>query len=59
MLGQISALLAGEEVNIVNLMNKSRGEYAYTMIDADVAIGAEMLTKIGEIGGMIKVRLLG
>lgn len=59
MLGQISALLAGEEVNIVNLMNKSRGEWAYTMIDAEVAIGAETLAKIEGIVGMIKVRMLG
>ncbi len=59
MLGQISSLLAGEEVNIANLMNKSRGEYAYTMIDTEVAIETETLAKIEGIGGMIKVRMLG
>lgn len=59
MLGQISSLLAKDEVNIVNMINKSRNEYAYTMVDTDVDITETTLTQIRNIDGMIKVRVLG
>ena len=38
MVGQISTCLAGAQLNIADLLNKSRGEYAYTLIDADGAV---------------------
>ena len=42
MVGQISTCLAGAGLNIADLLNKSRGEYAYTLIDADGAVPATM-----------------
>ena len=39
MVGQISTCLASGGLNIADLLNKSRGEYAYTLIDMDGAVG--------------------
>ena len=39
MVGQISTCLADARLNIADLLNKSRGELAYTLIDTDAAIG--------------------
>ncbi len=41
MVGQISTCLAAAQLNIADLLNKSRGEYAYTLIDTDGAVGEE------------------
>ena len=43
MVGQISTCLAAHGINIADLHNKSRGECAYTLIDADGALGAQLL----------------
>jgi D-3-phosphoglycerate dehydrogenase len=58
MVGQISTCLAGAKINIADLLNKSRGEYAYTLIDADGAIGEEILGNIRAIPGVLSARLL-
>ncbi len=46
MVGQISTVLAGASLNIAELLNKSRGEYAYTLIDTDGAVDAGVIDKI-------------
>ena len=46
MVGQISTCLAGASINIADLLNKSRGEYAYTLIDVDGAVGEDLLGRI-------------
>ena len=58
MVGQISTALAMHRINIADLLNKSRGEYAYTLIDADGAIGAEVLAEIGAIEGVLAARIV-
>jgi D-3-phosphoglycerate dehydrogenase / 2-oxoglutarate reductase len=58
MVGQISTCLAAQGINIADLLNKSRGEYAYTLIDADGELGAELLTRIGAIDGVLSARIL-
>jgi D-3-phosphoglycerate dehydrogenase len=58
MVGQISTALAMHHINIADLLNKSRGEYAYTLIDADGAIGAEVLAEIGAIEGVLAARIV-
>lgn len=58
MVGQISSLLANDGVNIVNMINKSKNEYAYTMIDIDLNISENTLEQISKIDGMIKIRVL-
>jgi D-3-phosphoglycerate dehydrogenase len=58
MVGQISTRLAIHGINIADLLNKSRGEYAYTLIDADGAVGEELLTEISAIEGVLSARIL-
>jgi D-3-phosphoglycerate dehydrogenase len=58
MVGQISTCLATERINIAELLNKSRGEYAYTLVDAEGAIGDDLLTKIRSIGGILAARIV-
>lgn len=58
MVGQISTCLATAGLNIAELLNKSRGEYAYTLVDADGAIGDDLLQKIRAIEGVIAARIV-
>ena len=57
MLTQISGIVSAENVNIDNMLNKSRGELAYTMIDVPAA-GDSVIEKLTGIDGMIKVRVI-
>jgi D-3-phosphoglycerate dehydrogenase len=58
MVGQISTCLATAGINIADLLNKSRGEFAYTLIDADGALGAELLARISRIEGVLSARIV-
>ncbi|MGO9802719.1 MAG: phosphoglycerate dehydrogenase [Steroidobacteraceae bacterium] len=58
MVGQISTRLAMHGVNIADLLNKSHGEYAYTLIDADGAVGAQLLAEIRAIEGVLSARIV-
>ena len=58
MVGQISTCLATAGLNIADLLNKSRGEFAYTIIDSDGAIPEDVLGKIRGIDGVLAARLL-
>ena len=58
MVGQISTCLAAAEINIADLLNKSRGEYAYTLIDTDGTVGDDLLMKIRGIDGVLSARIV-
>jgi len=58
MLGQISTAMAQAGLNIHNMVNKSRGEMAYTLVDVDSAVGESVLSAIGSIEGVLSVRYL-
>jgi D-3-phosphoglycerate dehydrogenase len=58
MVGQISTCLAAAKLNIADLLNKSRGEFAYTLIDADGAVGQDVVDKIAAIPGVLSARLI-
>ena len=58
MVGQISTCLASAKLNIAELLNKSRGEYAYTLIDAEGAIDASIVTSIRAISGVLSARVV-
>jgi D-3-phosphoglycerate dehydrogenase len=58
MLGQISTALAAAGINIHNMMNKSRGDMAYTLVDTDSAAPAGLIAKITAIPGVLMVRNL-
>ncbi len=57
MLSQISAVFTNNNINIENMTNKSRGDYAYTMIDTHSALDGALVDAIKEIEGVIKVTL--
>jgi D-3-phosphoglycerate dehydrogenase / 2-oxoglutarate reductase len=58
MVGQISTCLADARLNIADLLNKSRGDLAYTLIDTDAPIGEPVLGKLRAIPGVLSARLI-
>ncbi|MGQ0384130.1 MAG: phosphoglycerate dehydrogenase [Gammaproteobacteria bacterium] len=56
MVGQISTCLAEAGLNIADLLNKSRGEVAYTLIDIDGRVPEGLLARIGTIQGVLSAR---
>ena len=58
MLTAITGLIAEDGVNIENLLNKSRGDYAYTMLDIGAADVAQLEQEINAIDGVIRVRII-
>jgi D-3-phosphoglycerate dehydrogenase / 2-oxoglutarate reductase len=58
MVGQISTCLAAAQLNIADLLNKSRGELAYTLIDTETPISADVLGQIRAIPGVLAARLI-
>ena len=58
MLGQITSVLADADINVVDLLNKSRDSIAYNLIDVQTAPSDDVLQKIADIDGVINVRLI-
>jgi len=58
MLGQITAVLADQNINVIDMLNKSRNEIAYNLIDMDSTPSPEALSAIAAIEDVIKVTLI-
>ena len=58
MLTQITSILSAEGVNVENLTNKSKKDYAYTMVDLNSRIKDSVADQLRSIPGMIRVRVL-
>ncbi len=58
MIGKYAAILGEEEINIADLTNKSKGEYAYSLIDLESPASKSALDKIKEVEGVIAVRVI-
>jgi D-3-phosphoglycerate dehydrogenase / 2-oxoglutarate reductase len=58
MLGQISTAMAQAGLNIHNMVNKSRGDMAYTLVDVESSVSPEVLAGIRAIQGVLAVRYL-
>lgn len=58
MVGQISHILGQSNVNIERLMNESRKQVAYTLIDLDSAISDDTLAALRGINGILRIRVL-
>ena len=56
MLGQISTTMAQAGLNIHNMVNKSKGEMAYTLVDLDSAAAPEVIRRIAQIPGVLSIR---
>ncbi|MBW8307142.1 MAG: phosphoglycerate dehydrogenase [Thiobacillus sp.] len=58
MVGQISSLLAAAGLNIHNMVNKSKGDMAYTLVDVDSAATDNVMQQLSAIAGVLAVRYL-
>ena len=58
MLTRITSILADEGVNVENMTNKSRKDYAYTMVDLNSRLKDTVADELRAIPGMIRVRVL-
>ena len=58
MIGQFTALLAEKNMNIEVMTNKSRKEYAYTMLDVDGTVSEDVEAQLAAVEGVLKVRVI-
>jgi len=58
MLGSISHALGRRKINIHNMLNKSKGDMAYTLVDADTPVTADALKELAGLNGVLAVRYL-
>ena len=58
MVGQISTAVAQAGLNIHNMLNKSRKDMAYTLVDVDSAVSRQVIDRIGAIAGVLAVHYL-
>jgi D-3-phosphoglycerate dehydrogenase len=62
MVGQITSAISSYNLNIADMVNRSRGDYAYTMIDIDNKVNGEVIPgleqKIQDIEGTVSVRII-
>ena len=58
MLGRISHTLGKRKINIHTMLNKSKGEMAYTIVDTDSAVGKDVVDELCNTSGVLAVRYL-
>ena len=58
MLSQITSTISSVGINIENLSNGSRGDYAYTIVEMDQNLPDELLSRLAEIDGVVRVRAI-
>jgi D-3-phosphoglycerate dehydrogenase / 2-oxoglutarate reductase len=62
MVGQLTLAISTYNLNIADMINRSRGEYAYTMIDIDNKVNGDIIPglqeKIDQIGGIVTARII-
>ncbi len=57
-LGSVLAILADENINVIDMLNKSRDDIAYNLIDVASKPSKAVLNKMRELEGVINVRLI-
>jgi D-3-phosphoglycerate dehydrogenase len=58
MVGQITTLLASERINISEMINRHKGEYAYNIIDLESEPPADFQEKVLQIPGIVSARVI-
>ena len=58
-LGSVLAILADENINVIDMLNKSRDEVAYNLIDIGTHPGEDVLDKMRALEGVINARMIG
>ena len=56
MVGKMTAILAASDANIADMVNKSKGDIAYTLINLDESVPEEAVEEIRRVGSVIRVR---
>ena len=57
MLGQILSVLANKNINVIDMINKSRADVAYNLIDVAAPVPADLLPEINRIDSVMNVRV--
>ncbi len=58
MIGQFTKILANDNMNIADLTNKSKGKYAYTMIDVDSPVSDKVAEELSAVKEVLRVRII-
>ena len=58
MIGQYTSVLGDADVNVSDMTNKGKGDYAYSLIDVDSPVPADVVEKLKAIDGVLKVRII-
>lgn len=58
MIGQFTKILADDNMNIADLTNKSKGRYAYTMIDIDSSVSENVIKDLGTVKEVLRIRVI-
>ena len=58
MIGQYTSVLGEADVNVSDMTNKGRGDYAYSLIDVDSPVSEDVVEKLKAIDGVLKVRII-
>lgn len=58
MIGQFTKILADDNMNIADLTNKSKGKYAYTMIDIDSSVSENVIKELGTVEEVLRIRVI-
>lgn len=58
MISKVSTALGDAGINISDMTNKSRGDYAYSLLDLDTSVTAEVAEKLAAVDGVLKVRVI-
>lgn len=58
MIGQFTKILADDNMNIADLTNKSKGRYAYTMIDIDSSVSENVIKDLGTVNEVLRIRVI-
>ena len=58
MLANITALLSKDGVNVENMSNKSRGDYAYTLVDLGTLVESDIIEDVKRLTNVIRVRVI-
>jgi D-3-phosphoglycerate dehydrogenase len=57
-IGQFTTILAENNINIADMLNRSRDDYAYNIIDVDSAIDESVIAKLRAVEGVVMVRVI-
>ena len=57
-LGSVLSILADAELNVIDMVNKSRNEVAYNIIDVEGELAANIASVIAAVDGVVRVRVL-